>query len=679
MSRVPSIQWFGVLCGIALVGCSNATPPQPKPEPPKAVAVAPVEPAKVEPAAKPAPQAVPVAAAPAATPETKQPAAGQVAAGQVAAGQVAAGATPADPLAALRQTLAAAPDKDARVLVIDDIAKLGQNAKGALADLIKATADEDPRTRWHAARAIGMIGEDALSAMPVLLGLLADTDPIVATQSAAAIGLIREDDGRKDIPAADALVYASAVDPLIKSTTHPDARVRRSAVRTLRRLAPSPEQLAPLLSKQLADVDPSVVMPALQTLADMDDDAVPFLLEALNQPKSRYWATIALAEIGPEAAPAVDSLARLAAEGETEERMQAFLALAAIGEKAATASPVMVQALESDNNAVHFPAAFALGSVRATDADAALEKAAAGNDPFLAEVASWARARIHPDDKALVDEAVKRLRTGLHSDRPNERAAATSGLSDLSEKLEEPVRRELAGEFADLLSDPVADVGIGGGGALIRLGATAVDTLRERLADPALRGRVLEILGAIGPAATPAVDDMIKSLDDADPDVRGDAAVALAAIGPDAAAAVPSLTKMLADEAAPAARFPAAYALGRIGPAAKPALEQLRALTTSPDEVMATVALWSTLKISPEDRSLFAQAIPALRKAVRAEREIVRLEAAVALGEIGAAAESAIPVLELVSEEDPSKPVRAAAAAALAKIRGEIRDGNRGG
>jgi hypothetical protein len=44
MSRVPSIQWFGIVCGIALVGCSNATPPQPKPEPPKTVAVAPVAP-----------------------------------------------------------------------------------------------------------------------------------------------------------------------------------------------------------------------------------------------------------------------------------------------------------------------------------------------------------------------------------------------------------------------------------------------------------------------------------------------------------------------------------------------------------------------------------------------------------------------------------------------------------
>ena len=151
---------------------------------------------------------------------------------------------------------------------------------------------------------------------------------------------------------------------------------------------------------------------------------------------------------------------------------------------------------------------------------------------------------------------------------------------------------------------------------------------------------------------------------------RGDAAAAIAAIGPDAAAAVPILVKMLADEGAPLERYPAAYALGRIGPAAKPAVEQLRALATSSDEVLVTVALWASLKINPEDRSLLDQAVPALRKALRAEREIVRLEAAVALGEIGAAAAPTIPMLELVSEEDPSKPVRAAAAAALVKIKG---------
>jgi HEAT repeat protein len=556
------------------------------------------------------------------------------------------------------------------VLAIDDLAKQGQNSKAALDDLIKATGDEDPRVRWHAVRAIGLIGEDALSALPTLLKLLADTDPIVVTQSAAAIGLIREDDGRTNMPAADAEAYANAVNPLAKSTTHPDPRVRRAAIRSLRRLIPSSEQLAPLLSKQLADGDPSVVMPALHTLADMDDDAVPFLLEALKEPKSRYWATVALTEIGPEAAPAVETLAQLASEGETHERIQAILALAAIGEKAGTATPVIVKMLDSEDSALRFPAAFALGRVRAEGADAALEKATRGDDPFLAEVASWALARIHPGDKGLVDTAVKKLRTGLHSDRPNERTAAASGLSDLAERLDEPVRLELAAEFADLLSDPNPAVGMGGGAALIRLGSTAVDTLRGRLSDPALRGRVLEIIAALGPVATPAVDDLIKALSDADPGVRGDAAAAIAAIGPAAAAAVPHLSKMLADDAAQAAKYPALFALGRIGPAAKPVVEQVRSLAKSPDEVLATLAMWATLKINPEDRSLLEQAIPALRKAARAEQEIVRMEAILALGDIGPAADSAIPILELISEEDSSKPVRAAAVNALLKIKG---------
>lgn len=654
MRDVTSMQWFGVVFGIALAGCSNAAPPQPKPEPPKAVMVAPVAPAEIEPAAKPAaPPAAAISVEPTAEAERSTAA-------------VAA----SERLAALRQKLAAATDDAARVQAIDEMAELGQNAKGGLDDLIKATTAADYRTRWHAARAIGLIGEDALSAMPVLVRLLADTDPIVATQSAAAIGLIRADDGRESIPPADEQAYASAFDPLVASTTHPDPRVRRAAVRSLRRLARSPEQLAPLLCKQLADVDPSVVTSALHTLADMDDDAVPFLMEALEHPKSRYWATIALGELGPDAAPAVAKLTQLAAEGEIEERIQSILALAAIGEKAATASPVMLKVLESDDEVLRFPAAFALGRIRAAEADAALEKVAAGDDQFLGEVASWARARINPDNKPLVDEAVKRLRTGLHSDRPNERSAAASGLSDLAEQLDEPGRRELASEFADLLSDPVQDVGLRGGAALIRLGATAVDTLRGRLSDPALRAGVLEVLGAIGPASKPALDDMIALLSDADPAMRGDAAVAIAAIGPDAVAAVPGLTKLLADDAAPAAKYPAAYALGSIGPAAKSAIEPLGALAASPDEVLATVALWATLKIAPEDSSLFERAVPALRKAARSEREIVRLEASVALGEIGPAAAPAIPILELISEEDPSKQVRAAAAKAVAKIKG---------
>lgn len=698
MSRVPSMIPSGAPCrglsmlivtGLATLmiglvggGCGQPTPP---PQPPRAerpAAIAPAETVNAPADAPGAPQATreeSIAAAPAQppTPDASpgappaEPPAANVAP-KAAAGESAgaAAALPADRIPALRTALAAAADPRARVDVIDDIATLGQTAKPVLADLVACTSDPDVRVRWHAARAIGMIGEDAITEIPVLVTLLDDPDAVVATQAAAAIGAIRQDDGRTQIPEADGRLYAAAAERLVKAALHPDPRVRRASLRSVRRLTPAVQDLAPLFSRQLADVDPSVVMPALHSLADMDEAAVPFLLEALKDPKSRYWACVALTEIGPEAAPAVDQLGQLATEGDTADRMQALLALAAIGDKAGAAAPAMVKALEADDNSLHFPAAFALGSTKSAAGDAVLERAAAGSDAFLADVAAWALARIHPDDADRVARAVTRLRAGLKGERPNQRAAAASGLSDLAAALPEAERRRLADDFAALLTDADPDVGVSGGAALIRLGASSLDTLQAKLADPALRPAVLEILAALGPAAKPATDELVSLLDAADPQIREEAAIALAAIGPDAAEAVPTLAKLLGDDEGEGMKYAAAYALGRIGSAAAPALERLRGLAKSPDEVLATVAAWAAYKIAPQDEGLIEQAIPALRKAARSPREHVRMEAVVALGEIGPPAVATVPILGLVSEEDPVPAIRAAAAAALEKVRG---------
>jgi HEAT repeat protein len=145
--------------------------------------------------------------------------------------------------------------------------------------------------------------------------------------------------------------------------------------------------------------------------------------------------------------------------------------------------------------------------------------------------------------------------------------------------------------------------------------------------------------------------------------------VALAAVGAAAEPAVERLRQLLGDETPADVRYAAAFALGRIGSAAKAAVPRLIELSKSSDEIMATVAVWSALKIAPADRSLFDTAIPLLRRALRGEREVARLEAAVALGDIGPSAKSAIPILELVAEDDPNRDVREAAAGALAKIR----------
>ena len=156
--------------------------------------------------------------------------------------------------------------------------------------------------------------------------------------------------------------------------------------------------------------------------------------------------------------------------------------------------------------------------------------------------------------------------------------------------------------------------------------------------------------------------------------------MAIAAIGPAAAVAVPKLQTLLTpaalaadtapDVAAPGVQYAAAFALGKLGTAASPALGRLRELAAAKDPLLATVATWASLKIAPQDASLFESAVPLLRQALRGDVELARMEAAIALGDIGSPASGAIPILELVAEDDPSRSVRDAAAEALVKIRG---------
>jgi HEAT repeat protein len=558
-------------------------------------------------------------------------------------------------VAALRRQLADATDVAAQVQAIDALASVGKRGAAAADDLIALTAASDADVRWHAARALGMLGSAASSASPTLVKLLGDAEPVVAAQAAHALGLVNKSAGD------------SVVDPLIEATLHADPRVRRAAVKSLRRVS-TPERLAPLVARHLSDADPSVVLPALHTLADMRDESVPLLLAALDEPKARYWAAVAAAEIGPDAAPAVGKLTTLAADGELDERMQAMFALAAIGEPAAAAAPTLIEALSGNEEMLQFAAAFALGKLRAAAADDSLTATAGGDDPFLAAVASWALARIHPDDPARVTAAAEKLRAGLQHTDATVKAGSINGLSDLAGSLDTETRQALATAYATLLDDPDPAVAVAAGGALVRLGPDAATAIRGELADMATRMRGMELLAAQGTAAKPFVAEMTAALADEDAAFASEAAVALAAVGADAAPAVPTLVKLLAVATPAPVRYTAMYALGRIGGPAKPALARLLELSQSNDELESTVAIWAALKIEPGDKELFETAIPRLQKALRAESELARLEAAVSLGDIGPAAAASIPMLELLLEDDPSRSVREAAAAALEKV-----------
>jgi HEAT repeat protein len=79
-------------------------------------------------------------------------------------------------------------------------------------------------------------------------------------------------------------------------------------------------------------------------------------------------------------------------------------------------------------------------------------------------------------------------------------------------------------------------------------------------------------------------------------------------------------------------------------------------------------AAWALVRIAPENAKIAEALVPKLSKSLSNADEIVRLESAAALGELGAAAKGAAKELEQTSKNDSSEAVRATAAEALQQV-----------
>ena len=79
-------------------------------------------------------------------------------------------------------------------------------------------------------------------------------------------------------------------------------------------------------------------------------------------------------------------------------------------------------------------------------------------------------------------------------------------------------------------------------------------------------------------------------------------------------------------------------------------------------------SLRRTSWLEPNDQEQFKNAVPLLTAALTSEEQTVRLEAIIALGDLGSRAKDAVPAIELVSEDDPVRTIRLAAQQALEKI-----------
>ena len=182
---------------------------------------------------------------------------------------------------------------------------------------------------------------------------------------------------------------------------------------------------------------------------------------------------------------------------------------------------------------------------------------------------------------------------------------------------------------------------------------------------------------AIGKPAAKLIPSIIELLDSEDNELVHEAIFALAAIGAPSSVASEKILAILnesvlsKDEEA-RLYYAATYCLGRIGSVAgQGVLPRLKELSGSSDLMQATVAIWAVLQIAPNDKEQALKAIPLLMRALDSDNQTVRLEATIALGDLGSLAQDAVPAIELISEDDPIRTIRQAAKESLGRIRAE--------
>src|SRR5206468_818984 len=154
--------------------------------------------------------------------------------------------------------------------------------------------------------------------VPALRKQSTDPETLVRAQTIFALGRLRATDDESLKAVVDRLSDA-------------DAQVRRASVRALRMIEAPRQAVAPLIVKLLNDADPTVAMRALSSIAEGGVEVVPALTAALDEREARYWACVALSEIGPQAKAAVPGLIKVLSDDRAEVRLQATIALGEIG------------------------------------------------------------------------------------------------------------------------------------------------------------------------------------------------------------------------------------------------------------------------------------------------------------------------------------------------------------
>ena len=207
-------------------------------------------------------------------------------------------------------------------------------------------------TQYWACRALGAIGPASVGATSDLVDLLVNGTVSVRRNAATALGNIGPDIGPE------------AVEQLIRVVDEEfTAPVREEAVVALGKLKPFAERSVPALRKALTEPDypmPTHTARSLWLLTGDPGEALPTLIKAMDDLSYYQHAVEVLAEMGPEATPAVDRLIEGLGERDPDDRVSAAYALARIGVPAAKAKEPLRKLLDDEEARVREAAEKAL-------------------------------------------------------------------------------------------------------------------------------------------------------------------------------------------------------------------------------------------------------------------------------------------------------------------------------
>ncbi|HEY3322186.1 MAG TPA: DUF2950 family protein [Planctomycetota bacterium] len=479
-----------------------------------------------------------------------------------------------------------------------------ENQLVVYAALAHALGDELPGVRARAVEIMGHLPAAAEAAVPIFVGALKDAVPIVRQRAIDSLGEL----GAAARPAMPCLIAAlqEGADAVLLGES-------------IRKIGLDPKTDITLLLEALPSKTPegsAQIATLLASLGQAANEAIPKLLQGAYDKTGALGPAMAevLKQIDPENKATIPALTVRVKSKVPEVRLSAIEHLRTLGPAAAPAVPALIDVLKDDEYLTREAAIHALAAIAPPDAKtvaAIIVSMRCGVGKVL-RAGSAALAKAAPD-------ALPAIVAGLKDDIP-------------------AVRTTL---FALLEKTPAA----------IPLLAAAMKDA------PIVQRRAIILLVAqMGPAAKGAAPALVEALKDGSTTTLSYVAKAIEAIGPDA---VPALSAAI-KEGTPEQKRLAMTLVVQMGQAAKGAAPALAAAMTDENALTKAQALRALEKLGPHG-------IAGLTAAIGQADLPTKLLAIAALGNLGATAKTAVPVL-LPLQKDEQPKVRRYAINSLRQI-----------